>query len=260
MAGWMKNPSLSIPGLPGLLGGTVMRARILFFAIILLLLGCGKDQVKEKSGVAKNSEESSMGMGDPALQETGLKDPLRDAGKDLPKGRASLAGKRVLMVIAPKNFRDEELLEPLAVLKGAGAEVVVSSSSIEPARGMLGRTVKPDILLSDVDTSGYHGVVFVGGTGASRYFEDPWVHELAQKASREGKVLGAICIAPSILANAGLLKGKRATSFASEKENLKKRGAVYTGEAVEVDGKVVTGIGPAAARQFGEELVKALRE
>ena len=169
-----------------------------------------------------------------------------------------LSGKRVLMVIAREKFRDEELLEPKAILEGAGATVTIASSSLAEATGMLGATVKPDVLLADVSADDYHAVVFVGGSGASEYFDNPTAHTLARAAAQQGKVLAAICIAASTLANAGVLQGKRVTCWSSEADNLKAKGAQYTGNPVERDGFIITSEGPQAARQFGEALAEAL--
>jgi protease I len=169
-----------------------------------------------------------------------------------------LKGKKVLMVIAKSKFRDEEYLEPRKTLESEGASITVASSSLDTAEGMLGLKVKPDILISDVKESDYDGIVFVGGGGAKEYFDSPVAHKLAQSFYSHGKLTSAICIAPAILANAGLLKGKKATSFPSSEGMLKAKGAVFTGNGVESDGKIVTGVGPEAAKKFGAKLVEIL--
>jgi protease I len=169
-----------------------------------------------------------------------------------------LKGKKVLMVIAPSNFRDEEYAEPRRVLEAAGVQVTVACSTLNTARGKLGLQVKPDILLSNAKEADYDGIVFVGGGGSQEYFESPIAHKLAQNFYGHGKLTSAICIAPAILANAGLLKAKKATSFPSSKETLQTKGAVFTGTGVESDGAIVTGSGPETAKQFGERLVEVL--
>jgi protease I len=169
-----------------------------------------------------------------------------------------LDGKKVLMVIASNNFRDEEYSDPRKALEAEGASVTVACSTLNTARGKLGMEVKPDVLIGDVKEGDYDGVVFVGGGGSKEYFDSPVAHKLAQNFYSHNKLTSAICIAPAVLANAGLLKQKRATSFPSSAETLKAKGAVFTGGDVESDGKLVTGSGPEAARKFGKKLVEVL--
>lgn len=169
-------------------------------------------------------------------------------------------GRKVLMIIAPKNFRDEELLETKEVLTQAGAVVELASTSLDTAVGMLGAKVAVDLLMDSVRVVNYDAVVFVGGVGASQYWESPQAHSIAQEAYQTGKVLGAICIAPVTLANAGLLKGKKATVWASEKGKIEAKGAKYTGSSVEADGRIITANGPKAARKFGEAILKGLSQ
>ena len=162
------------------------------------------------------------------------------------------------MVVAPKDFRDEELFETKAVLEGHGYKVDVASEKVETARGMLGAEVDVDTDLHDVDVADFLAILFVGGSGAEGYFKSAKALNLARKANKQGKVVAAICIAPSILANAGILKGKRVTSWIDEKKNLRAKGATWLEEAVVTDGNIVTACGPKAARAFGEAIVKAI--
>lgn len=171
----------------------------------------------------------------------------------------SLVGKSVLMIIASNNFRDEEYLHPREVLENEGAKITIASSTKKEATGMLGTKVVPDILIDEVNIDDYDAVIFVGGSGANEYWENEKAHEIAKKAYEKSKVIGAICIAPVTLARAGLLKGKKATVYPSEIENIKKEGAIYTGNSVEVDGKIVTGNGPTAAKEFGEKIAELLK-
>ena len=125
---------------------------------------------------------------------------------------------------------------------------------------MLGLTVKPDTTISKIKADKFDAVVFVGGVGAKKLFNDKKAHKLAKDAVKKKKVLGAICIAPSILANAGVLKGREATVYKSEKDNLEKHGAKFKDEDVVTDGKIVTANGPEAAEKFANALVKAIRQ
>ena len=167
-------------------------------------------------------------------------------------------GKRVLMIIAHRDFRDEEFQEPKEVLEKNGFQVEVASSSTTQAIGMFGLEYKPDLLLSEVKVEDYCIIAFIGGAGSREYWEDKKAHEITRQSVTSGKVLGAICIAPVILANAGILNGKRATVFQSVANQLTSKGAQYTGKAVERDGLIITASGPSAAKDFGSTLIEAL--
>ena len=166
--------------------------------------------------------------------------------------------KNVVMIVASENFRDEELFKTREVLEQHGAGVVVASSSLDTSKGMLGGTVKPDLLIGNVDVTKYDGVVFIGGSGAKEYWDDKVAHSIALAAVQQDKVLGAICIAPVTLARAGVLHGKKATVFPSVADQLTAKGAIYIKAAVQEDGKIITADGPTSAKQFGEALAKAL--
>lgn len=173
-------------------------------------------------------------------------------------GQVNLAGKRVLMVIAAQRFRDEEYREPRAVIEAHGGRVTVASTSLEEAEGMLGMVVKPDVTLDQVDINEYDAIIFVGGSGASQYWDDALAHSMARQAEATGKVVGAICIAPVTLANAGLLRGRKATVWPQERARLEAGGATYTGNPVEEDGRIITAAGPQAAHAFGEAVARAI--
>ncbi len=166
---------------------------------------------------------------------------------------------KVLMIVAPENFNDEEFLEPKKVFEKNRILVEVASKGVSVAKGSSGAETSVDKDISEVTVDDYDAVVFIGGQGSSIYFDDSAAHSIAKTAYDSGKVVAAICIAPSTLANAGLLEGKKATAFSSEKNNLESKGATYTGKAVTIDGKIVTANGPMAAKSFGEEIVKLLK-
>jgi protease I len=166
----------------------------------------------------------------------------------------------VAIIVASDNFRDEEFTEPKELLEEAGVEIVVASSSLKVSRGYFGTEAKPEILIDDLRVDDFDAIIFVGGSGAQEYFDNLSAHRIAVEAIEKDKILAAICIAPSILANAKVLSGKRVTSFSSEKSNLQQKGAIYTGASVEVDGKIVTADGPKSAKEFGEAILKLLKE
>jgi len=178
------------------------------------------------------------------------------------RGTKPLAGRKVLMVIAYRNFRDEEYKLPRRLLESAGAKVVVASTKVGTAVGMLGLRAKVDIPLSKASAKGFDAVIFVGGSGTTALWGNKDALRLAREAAKRRKVLAAICLAPIILANAGVLRGKRATVWPSPDGRtvrmLKSKGAVYVNKPVVKSGNIITANGPKAALSFAREILKAL--
>lgn len=164
----------------------------------------------------------------------------------------------ILFVIAPQVFRDEEYAIPKQVLESLGARTVTASAFAGPCTGKLGMVAQATLGIAEVVSADYDAVVFVGGGGAQVFFDDPEAHRIAREALESGRVLAAICIAPSILAHAGLLQGRRVTSFPSQEEDLVAHGAIYSTDPVVVDSTLITAKGPEAAREFGHEIAQAL--
>jgi len=166
--------------------------------------------------------------------------------------------KRAVLIAARENFRDEELFETRRVLAAAGVETVIASTTIGTIRGMLGSIAEARILVNQVRVDDYDAIIFIGGSGAAEYFDNPVALSIAREAAHKRKVLAAICIAPTVLANAGVLTGVRATSFLSERERLQQAGAIYTGAPVERAGLIITGSGPMASVPFGQAIADTL--
>jgi protease I len=174
---------------------------------------------------------------------------------------AKLSGKRVLLVIAPEQFRDEELMEPKEVFLNEGAEVSIAACRIAEAKGMLGATAKPDLLLTDVKPEIYDACVVVGGMGSPTFlWDDKTLHAILQSMAKHQKVTAGICLSGAVLAKAGVLNGKKATVWAMPESlaALKEGGANYVKEPVVRDGLVVTGEGPEAAGKFAQTVVEAI--
>jgi len=174
--------------------------------------------------------------------------------------KIDLTGKSILMIIAPSNFRDEELLDTKDVLESYNADVVVASKGVEKAKGSLGAVVGVDLDVSEINVDDYDAVAFVGGPGADVYFNDKTALKTAKDFYDNGKITAAICIAPVILANAGVLDGRKATVFPTGKDDIIAGGATYTGEPVTQDGRIITANGPNAAKSFGQAIAEGLAE
>ena len=160
------------------------------------------------------------------------------------------------MIVPDDNFRDEELFKPMELFKEHGAEVKIASTTMEEINGMMGTSIFADMLLEDVSAEEYDCVIFVGGKGAIKYFKDDRAHRIAKQASY--KILGAICVAPAILAEAGVLKDKKATCFGAMSTILERNGAKIVKQAVVEDGNIVTANGPSASDEFASMIKQKL--
>ncbi len=162
--------------------------------------------------------------------------------------------KNVVLIIAHNGFRDEEYVEPKKVFELAGVKVTTASTQLGSATGKLGLKTNVDITIDQLNVTNYDAVLFIGGPGCYDLYENKTCHKLAKDTVIQGKILGAICAAPGILAHAGVLTGKKATMF-DDTGVLAKFGATYTGNGVEVDGKIVTATGPDTAKKWAEAIL-----
>jgi protease I len=184
--------------------------------------------------------------------------PIEQAAAEALQGQEGTVAKRAALIAASQNFRDEELFETKRALDAAAIQTVIASTRIGIIMGALGGIAEANILVGQLRVEDYDAIIFIGGPGAVEYVANPAALNLAREAVRQRKILAAIDTAPTILANAGVLTGVRATSFLSERNRLILAGAVYTGIPVEQDRLIITGSGPAASIQFGRAIADTL--
>lgn len=165
---------------------------------------------------------------------------------------------KVLIIIPHDQFRDEEYTETRTALEDAGIEVVVASSHSSTAHGRFDTKVEPDITISHVKIDDYSAIVFIGGPGVEEYFDNPDVMSLVRASFQKKILLAAICSAPVIFANAGILSRRRVTAFDTRREVLEMSGAYFTEKGVVLDGELITASGPEDSKHFGEAIAKAL--
>jgi protease I len=167
--------------------------------------------------------------------------------------------KKVAMFIAFQGFRDEEYSEPKKLLEAAGYKIDTVSTARGLARGKFSVTAEVDKVIDEIKPENYVALTLVGGPGALEHLDNEKVYRIFQLAQVQGKIIGAICISPVVLAHAGLLKGKKATVWVDGADELKKAGADCTGGSVVVDGRLVTADGPLSAGKYGLALVETLK-
>jgi len=171
-------------------------------------------------------------------------------------------GKKAVMIIAFRDFRDAEYFVPKEILERAGIEVKTASNKIGIAVGADGGDTKVDFLVSQIEVADFDAIIFVGGPGALDALDNEDSYRVAKEAITQNKVLAAICISPVILAKAGVLKGKRATVWndwaKTQAKILEREGAIFENKSVVIDGKIITANGPGAAKDFGKAIFEVL--
>jgi len=168
------------------------------------------------------------------------------------------------MVIAFRDFRDVEYFIPRDILEAAGFKIATVSNKRGTAVGADGGEAEVDLLASEVNARDFDALLFVGGSGMGKSLDNQDFQKIAQDFAGAKKILAAICIAPALLAKAGVLRGKKATVWSDSMNKspinmLKEAGAVYKDQDVVVDGRTVTARGPSAASEFGKALIDTIK-
>jgi len=170
--------------------------------------------------------------------------------------------KRILLIIAHEGFQPVEYSASRAAIESAGHSVIVASDGEGEANSALDfLPAKIDVNIMDAKAADYDGVFIIGGPGAMDHLDNENTYRLAGEAQTGGKLWGAICVAPRILARAGLLKGRKATGWDGDNklgEIFSGAGAEYVREPVVVDGKLFTAAGPKAAEEWGKAIAGSL--
>jgi len=170
--------------------------------------------------------------------------------------------KKVLMVIAPKDFEDCEVVEPMAIITANGAKVTIASTTTDTVIGAQGLKITPDIIIRNAKVDDYDAIVIPGGTGViGTLWDNEELRTLIQQFNSKNKIVAAMCAAPPTLAKAGILKDKSVTMFPWDDgiKELTTRGALYVNEETVTDGNIVTGKNPAASKAFGLAICDALK-
>lgn len=170
-----------------------------------------------------------------------------------------LSGMRIA-VLAENEYEDLELLYPYYRLKEAGAEVVLVGPKAEVYASKHGYPAKADKAADEVSARDFAAVVVPGGFAPDRLRRYPAVLQLVREASEQGKVVAAICHAGWVLASAGILRGRTATSTPAIKDDMINAGAKWVDREVVRDGKLITSRRPDDLPAFCREIIAALAE
>jgi len=170
----------------------------------------------------------------------------------------SLKGKRVA-ILAENMYQEMELWVPYYRLKEEGAEVkVVGAGGAKSYHSKTGYPVNVDVQADQVSAVEFDAVIVPGGYAPDMMRRHESMVKLVREASQQGKVVAAICHAGWMLASAGILKGKKATSFFAIRDDMVNAGAQWVDEEVVVDGNLITSRKPDDIPVFCRAIVKSL--
>jgi protease I len=169
-----------------------------------------------------------------------------------------LSGKRAV-VLAEKMYEDLELWYPLLRLRGTGMTVhVVGTGSDQTYTSKHGYPVQVDTTPDLVSAKEIDAVIVPGGYAPDYLRRYPAVLQLVRDAFNEGKIVAAICHAGWVLASAGILKGRKATSVAAIRDDMVNAGAKWVDQQVVQDGNLITSRKPDDLPAFTDAIIAAL--
>ena len=178
-----------------------------------------------------------------------LLDRVRQLHRDKP-----LAGRRIA-VLATDGFEMVELAVPAAAMRLAGATVDVISIHPGRIRGMNlhepASTVGVDLTLDQADPAEYDGLLIPGGfVNPDLMRQSAAARAFVRAFGESGKPIASLCHGPWVLASAGLLEGRRLTSWPGLRDDLVNAGATWLNEPLVHDGNLVTSRGPQDLKPF----------
>jgi protease I len=165
------------------------------------------------------------------------------------------------LIITADDVEDSELLYPYYRLQEAGYQVDVAAPQAGEVTGKHGYKIKADLSLSEVKPAkdgGYRVLVIPGGKAPAKLRQIPEALNIARAFAKDGLPVAAVCHGPQVLISAGLMRGRKATSYQSVSPELKEAGAVYQDQEVVVDKPFITSRQPSDLPAFMREVLAEL--
>jgi 4-methyl-5(b-hydroxyethyl)-thiazole monophosphate biosynthesis len=152
-----------------------------------------------------------------------------------------------------------EAVTIIDLLRRAGVDVVTAGLDDRPVQASRGVTLMPDTTLDAITSQTFDMIILPGGLPGADYLDqDSRIQQLLHLCLKQGGYAAAICAAPKVLANAGLLRGKRATSYPGVLDQMDLPEVNVDLQPVVRDGQIITSRGPGTAMDFALELIEIL--
>lgn len=165
------------------------------------------------------------------------------------------------LVPLAQGCEELEAVTIIDLLRRGGVEVVTAGLASGPVTASRGVVLIPDTTLDQVLDRDFDMIILPGGVqGADNLEQDPRVIGLLQRMAAQDKYIAAVCAAPKVLAAAGLLEGKKATSYPGFLDKMDLPGMQFDQAPVVRDGRLTTSRGPGTAMDFALELLEILTD
>lgn len=169
-----------------------------------------------------------------------------------------LIKKSVLIILAAKDFNEDEFLVVKSILEKEGLKVFIASDAHSLCVGNRGMKVRPDVSFFNMRENNFGAIVLIGGNGIKKYWNNPQLHKLIFDFDKTNKVVAAICSAPVILSRSGLLDGKEATCFKGSQQDLENDNVEYVDKPAHFRKNIITAQDVSAAQEFASIIVERL--
>ena len=164
-----------------------------------------------------------------------------------------------ILILAEDDFRDEELFYPLYRMKEAGFGVSVAARGKKEVKGKFGIPAKVDVEISDCGHDDFDAVIIPGGFAPDKLRTYKEVLELVRKMDESGKMVAAICHAGWVVASAGIVRGRKVTSYEAIRDDMVNAGGKWEDGEVVVDGNLITSRKPSDLPAFCAEIIRSLK-
>ncbi|MCK4666568.1 DJ-1/PfpI family protein [Candidatus Dependentiae bacterium] len=176
----------------------------------------------------------------------------------------NLQGTKVLMVIPPLDFRDEEFKDIQDILKKVEIKIVIASTTKKECIGVLKKErCFPELLINEVNIDDYDALIIIGGIGTKNHlWGNTDLNKLVFNFGRTSKPLGGLQLAPAIIADSNIAHGKNLTVYKAfdSLAHLKDGGANYVDKSIVIDGNIITANSPKTRELFAKKLILMIVE
>ena len=165
----------------------------------------------------------------------------------------------ILIFLPATDFSEEEFIPVKSIFLKCGKQLFIASDTFTVCSGESGLKVGADTNFYNVNEKNFAAFVLIGGKGSKSYWGNELLHRIARKFRDSGKVIGAICSAPVILARSGILDKISATCWKEDKNELIKAGINYQERSVIAENNIVTADSLQSAILFAETVLNLIK-